>query len=60
MLTAGGFKTRGLWRFKIEGLEDRTVFFSWIGRRLPMAYLTSGVVKYVDIYEIYVDLLFEE
>ena len=31
-----------------------------IWRRLPMAYLTNGVVKYVDIYEIYVDLLFEE
>ena len=60
MLTLVEFKTRGLWRFKIVGSWDRAVFLGFLGfRRLPFAYLTSGVVK-CWLYEIYVDLLIEE
>ena len=45
------FKTRGLWRFKIEGLEDRAVFFSWIS---PAAYgsFNKRCCEMLDIWDI--------
>ena len=60
VLTTGGVQDKRAVAVQDRGIVGSCSFLGFLGfRRLPFAYLTSGVVK-CWIYEIYVDLLLVE